>query len=408
MAVLRILFKWIVLPIIGLLVVISLGLVVTGNAYIFRGLQLTYFKGEATANIDDYVDFDNRTIRSKDPIKWDKDPSFEQIKLTPTLQNALDTDQTVAFAIIKDGKLLYENYWQSYSSDSHTNSFSMAKTVTTMLYLKAVEDGYIDSIDEPITTWLPEYVDNQYAQNCTLADLSAMTSGYDWTEDYYFPINPTAESYYGHDLVKQMVNRDFKEACGGQFEYSSGDTQMLGIALSRALEPHGYTISSYLEEKFWQPLGMEGDAYWSLDGSKNIEKVYCCLNASALDFAKFGQLLLNGGEWQGEQLLSKAHVEWMITPNAAAFTEGQAQVYGHSVWTDMDSPIPFYAMLGHLGQRVLVLPEGNAIIVRLGKQKGLPTPVEGFHLEPDLGQYVTEVKAILDNLPAQTTLHKTD
>jgi len=398
MVVLKTLFKWIVLPIIALLIIISLGLVVTGNAYIFRGLQLTYLKGEATANIDDYVDFDNRTIRAGEPITWQKHPDFNQAALTPTLQNALDTDETVAFAIIKDGKLVYENYWQDYGSDSHTNSFSMAKTVTTMLYLKAVEDGYIDSVNEPITTWLPEYVDNEYAQNCTLADLSAMTSGYDWTEDYYFPINPTAESYYGHDLVKQMVNRDFVEPCGGNFEYSSGDTQMLGIALARALEPHGYTVSSYLEEKFWQPLGMQGDAYWSLDGAANIEKVYCCLNASALDFAKFGQLLLDGGAWQGKQLLSKAHVDLMITPNDDAFAAGQAPIYGHSVWTDMDSPIPYYAMLGHLGQRVLVLPEEDAIIVRLGKQKGLPTPIKGFNLEPDLGQYVTEVKAILDGL----------
>ncbi len=398
MVVLKTLFKWILLPIAALLIIISLGLVVTGNAYIFRGLQLTYLKGEATANIDDYVDFDNRTIRAKDTIAWEKAPNFGQVELTPALQNALNKDETVAFAIIKDGKLVYENYWQGYGSDSHTNSFSMAKTVVTMLYLKAVEDGYIGSIDEPITKWLPEYADNEYAQNCTLADLSAMTSGYDWTEDYYFPINPTAESYYGHDLVEQMVNRDFTEACGGTFEYSSGDTQMLGIALSRALEPQGFTISSYLEERFWQPLGMQSDAYWSLDGSANIEKVYCCLNASALDFAKFGQLLLNGGEWQGEQLLSQGHVELMITPNAAAFTGDQAQVYGHSVWTDMDSPVPFYAMLGHLGQRVLVLPEEDAIIVRLGKKKGLPPPVDGFHLEPDLGQYVTEVKMILDGL----------
>ena len=401
MASLKALFKWIVLPIIGLLVIISLGLVVTGNAYIFRGLQLTYLKGENTANIDDYVDFDNRTIHAKDPIEWDKDANFDQVSLTPTLKNALDNDETVAFAIIKDDKLVYENYWQDYSANSHTNSFSMAKTVTTMLYLKAVEDGYISSVDEPITKWLPEYADNKYAQNCTLADLSAMTSGYDWTEDYYFPINPTAESYYGHDLVKQMVNRDFVEECGGQFEYSSGDTQMLGIALSRALELHGYTISSYLEENFWQPLGMQGDAYWSLDGSESIEKVYCCLNASALDFAKFGQLLLNGGEWQGEQLISKEHVDFMITPNAQAFPKGSPQVYGHSVWTDMDSPVPFYGMLGHLGQRVLVLPEENVIIVRLGKQKGLPAPVEGFHLEQDLGQYVTEVKVVLDGLAVE-------
>lgn len=398
MAVLKILFKGIVLPILVLLILISLGLVITGNAYIFRGIQLTYLKGENTANIDDYIDFDNRTIRAKDTIAWEKEANFGQVNLTPTLQDALNTDETVAFAIIKDGKLVYENYWQGYGSDSHTNSFSMAKTVTTMLYLKAVEDGYIGSVDEPITKWLPEYADDKYAQNCTLADLSAMTSGYDWTEDYYFPINPTAKAYYGHDLVKQMVNRDFVEACGGTFKYSSGDTQLLGIALSRALEPHGYTISSYLEEKFWQPLGMQGAAYWSLDGSGEIEKAYCCLNASALDFAKFGQLLLNGGEWQGKQLLSKEHIEFMITPNAAAFPDGYAQIYGHSVWTDRDSPIPFYAMLGHLDQRVLVLPEENVIIVRLGKQKGLPTQVDGFHLEQDLGQYVTEVKTILDGL----------
>jgi len=200
MAVSKTLFKWIVLPILALLIIISLGLVVTGNAYVFRGLQLTYLKGEATANINDYVDFDNRTIRAKDIIAWGKNPNFEQVTLTATLQNALDTDETIAFAIIKDGKLVYENCWQGYGSDSHTNSFSMAKTVTTMLYLKAVEDGYISSIDEPITKWLPEYADSEYAQNCTLADFSAMTSGYDWTEDYYFPINPTSKSDSQNDF----------------------------------------------------------------------------------------------------------------------------------------------------------------------------------------------------------------
>lgn len=392
--------KWLMISIVGLIVLISIGLLVTGNGYIFRGLQLTYLKGEKTANIDDYIDFDNRIIDTSIPIPWEKDTNFGTISLTPELQNALDNDQTVAFAFIKDGKLLYENYWQGYSGESHTNSFSMAKTVTTMLYLKAVEEGIIADKNEPITTFLPEYANDKYAQNCTLADLSGMTSGYDWLEDYYLPVNPTAKAYYGNDLVKHMTSRSFTEECGGHFVYSSGDTQLLGIALTRALKPHDYTASSYLEEKFWKPLGMKNEGYWSLDGSKNIEKMYCCLNANALDFAKFGQLLLNGGEWQGEQLLSKEHVEWMVTPNEAAFDLGEPQIYGHSVWTDMDSPGPFYAMLGHLGQRVLVLPEENAIIVRLGKQKGLPTPVAGFHLEPDLGLYVTEVKKIMDNLPA--------
>lgn len=393
--------KWLILLVVGLIALICIGLIVTGNGYIFRGFQLTYLKGETTANIDDYIDFDNRVIDTDVHIPWEKDTNFGSVSLTPELQNALDNDQTVAFAFIKDGKLLYENYWDGYSGESHTNSFSMAKTVTTMLYLKAVEEGIISSINEPVTTWLPEYKDNQYAQNCTLAHLSGMTSGYDWLEDYYLPVNPTAKAYYGDALTQHMTSRKFIEACGNHFDYSSGDTQLLGIALSRALEPHGYTVSSYLEEKFWKPLGMKNEAFWSLDGSKQIEKVYCCLNANALDFAKFGQLLLQGGEWQGEQLLSKAHVDWMITPNESAFDAGEPQIYGHSVWTDMDSPVPFYAMLGHLGQRVLVLPEEDIIIVRLGKQKGRPQRIDGFHLEPDLGQYVTEVKKIVDALPSE-------
>lgn len=398
MVLLKALFKWLLLPACGLVLLIVLGLAVTGNSYIFRGVQLTYMKGEKTANIDDYVDFENRVINTSKPIAWTIHPNANQFKLTQSLKNALDTDETVAFAVIKDGKLLYENYWQGYNDDSHTNSFSMAKTITTMLYLKAVEDGYINSVNEPITTFLPEYKGNQYAQNCTLADLSAMTSGYDWLEDYYLPINPTAKAYYGKNLEKQMINRDFVEACGGHFDYSSGDTQLLGIALSRALKPHGYTISSYLEEKFWQPLGMKNEAYWSLDGSGDIEKVYCCLNANALDFAKFGQLLLQDGQWQGKQLLSKEHVKWMVTPNEQAFNEREPNIYGHSVWTDIDSPVPFYAMLGHLGQRVLVLPESNTIIVRLGKHKGQNLPVQGFHLEPDLGLYVSEVSKTLRDL----------
>lgn len=389
------LLKRFLIGIIILFILLSAALFLTGNSYIFNAFKLTYLKGHSTANIDDYVDFDNRTIEAGTHQSWEKHPSYP-IKLSDNLQSTLDTDGTVAFAIIKDGKLMYENYWQGYTADSHTNSFSMAKSVITMLYLKAVEDGYIGSVNEPITTFLPEYKDNKYAQKCTLADLSAMTSGYDWTEDYYLPLNPTAKAYYGKNLEQQIVSRDFVEDCGDVFEYSSGDTQLLAIALTRALKPHGLNISSYLQKSFWQPLGMKNDAYWSLDGSAEIEKAYCCLNANALDFAKFGQLLLNQGNWQGEQLLSKDHVSFMVTPNASGIKEGETVTYGHSIWTYMDSPVPFYALQGHLGQRVLVLPEDNTVIVRLGTHKGEIPMVEGYIHEPDLGYYVSEVKKMFD------------
>lgn len=382
---------------VALLAIGSILLVATDNGYIFRAFTLTYLKGEPTANIDDHVDFDTRTIKAGQAQLWEKHPKYNQITLTPTLTEALDTDKSVAFVIIKDGKLLYEKYWDGYSAKSKTNSFSMAKSVLTMLYLKAVEDGYISSINAPVTELLPEYKNDKFAQTCTLADLSGMTAGYDWSENYYFPINPTAKSYYGDDLTAQIVSRPFVKPCG-EFEYLSGVTQLLGIAVSRALEPHGETLTSYLSKQFWQPLGMQYDGVWSLDGSAEIEKVFCCIAASALDFAKFGQLMLNAGEWQGKPLLSKAHIDFMITPNKTAFAIDTPEIYGHAIWTDMDSPVPFYAMLGHLGQRVLVLPDDNAIIVRLGKQKRLREQVNGFHLETDLGFYVSEVHATLDKL----------
>ncbi len=394
-----------ILYLVGILFIVIILLAVTDNNYVYRGAVITYLQGHSTAHIDDYVDFDNRTIKASTHIAWQKHPDADTFHLTDELKQAIEgNDDTISFAVIKDGKVLYENYWQGYSADSQTNSFSMAKSMVTMLYLKAVEDGYIAKYDEPITTFLPEYANDKNAQQTTLADLSAMTSGYDWIEHYYLPINPTAKAYYGKDLIKQILSRSFKKT-DGKFHYSSGSTQLLAIALSRALKPHGYTLSSYLEKSFWQPLGMKNDAYWSLDGSSEIEKAYCCISASTMDFAKFGQMLLNDGNYNGKQILSKEHVKLMKTPNTSAFKKGKLAEYGYSLWMDMEAPTPYYAMIGHLGQRVIVLPKHNVIITRLGKAKTkLPRP-KGFRQDSvDVPFYVNEIAKSLDKLPKKKDL----
>lgn len=353
--------KWIVI-IICILILI---LYATGNDYIFRGVKLTYLKGEKTANIDDYKDFDNNVIMAGAPRVWQQHIYYNQFPLSPKFEKEMNDYGSAAFIVVKDNQLLSEYYFNGYAQNSLTNSFSMAKTFTTMMLGKAIEQGYIKGLDQKITDFLPEFKNDKFGAECTVGDLSAMTSGYDWDEDYYFPLNPTAKAYYGDDIVKQMLDRKFVAQPGGHFKYQSSDTQLLGIVIQRAI--NNKSLAQYFQEEFWQPMGMELDAQWSKDNPKGMEKTYCCFNADARDFAKLGQLLLNDGNWYGKQILDSAFVKKMVLPNTKAFNANEPKIYGYSVWMDYDYKTPFYTMLGHLGQRVIVIPSEKLVVVRTGK-----------------------------------------
>jgi CubicO group peptidase (beta-lactamase class C family) len=211
-----------------------------------------------------------------------------------------------------------------------------------------------------------------------------MRSGFDWTEDYYTPINMTTEAYYGNDIEKQLLKRSFNHLPGRHFKYSSADTQLLAIVLKRAT---GRGLAQYLSEEFWQPMGMEHDALWSISGG--IEKSFCCVHSNVRDFAKLGQLLLQKGNWNGKQLLDSAFVDRMITPNYEAFEPDEPKEYGYSIWTDEDHNPHFYGMMGHLGQRIIIVPSENLVIVRLGKSKDDEHPSKG-HLNTDTYYFVDE------------------
>ena len=353
--------KWIIIIICVLILI----LYATGNDYIFRGVKLTYLKGEKTANIDDYKDFDNNVIMAASPRVWHQHLDYNLFPLSANFEKEMKDFGTAGLVIIKDNQILSEYYFNGYVQNDLTNSFSMAKTFTTMMLGKAIEQGYIKSLDQKITDFIPEFKDDKFGAECTVGDLSAMTSGYDWDEDYYFPLNPTAKAYYGDDIVKQMLDRKFVAQPGGHFIYQSSDTQLLGIVIERALK--NKSLSQYFQEEFWQPMGMELDAQWSKDNPKGMEKTYCCFNATARDFGKLGQLLLNDGNWYGKQILDSAFVKKMVLPNAKAFAPNEPKIYGYSVWMDYDYKTPFYSMLGHLGQRVTVIPSEKIVIVRTGK-----------------------------------------
>lgn len=378
-----------------LAIIIVLGVIIiyaTGNGYVFTAVQKTLLKGYTTTNIDDHPDFENHIVRAGTPQYWEEHPAYGTIQLTDTLRKELEDFQSIGFAIIKDGKLLYEEYWDDYSEESHTNSFSMAKSITTMLLGKALEQGYIDSLEEPVTDFIPEFVDDPLGRQCTVGDLSAMTSGFHWTEEYYSPFSPTTEAYFGKEIEAQLLKRGFDHQPGGHFKYSSADTQLLAIVLKRAT---GKNLADYLSESFWIPMGMEYDALWSVSGG--IEKSFCCVHSNVRDFAKLGQLLLQKGHWNGSQLLDSAFVDRMITPNYKAFKADEPKKYGYSIWIDEEYEPAFYGMMGHLGQRILVVPDHDLVIVRLGKSKDKEHISRG-HLDADTYYLVDEVVKITRGL----------
>ena len=368
------------------------GLFVSGHGYVISAFQKTYLKGYTTAYIDDYIDFNNATIWAGIPQPWALHEKYNKLQLTDSLRKGLEDSGTIGFAVVKDGKLLHEEYWNNYSNESLTNSFSMAKGITTMLLGKAIEQGYIMGLNQPVIDFIPEFIDDPLGYWVYVGDLSSMRSGFDWTEDYYLPLNPTTEAYYGKDVEKQLLKRHFSDYPGEHFRYLSANTQLLAIVLQRAT---GKNLSQYLSEEFWQPMGMESDALWSLSGG--IEKSFCCIYSNVRDYAKLGQLLLQKGKWNDVQLLDSAFVETMITPCYDAFYEDEPAKYGHSIWIDEDYDTPFYGMLGHLGQRILVVPNENLVIVRLGKNRDTNIPSKG-HLDADTYFLVDEVIKITAGL----------
>lgn len=275
----------------------------------------------------------------------------------------LADNKTVAFLLIQNDTIKYEKYYNDYEESSIVPSFSMAKSFTSILIGCAIDDELIKSIEEPITNYIPELKENGFSK-VTIEHLLQMTSGLDFNESYYNPFGHAASFYYGRNLRKELFKLQLKNTPGEITEYVSGNTQLLGLVLERALE--GKTISKYFEEKIWTPLQMEYNASWSLDKEKNgLEKTFCCVNARARDYAKIGRLYLNKGKWDGNQIVSK---KWVDNSIKIDTLNGSSRNYQYQWWIPNDKG-DFMAE-GILGQFIFVSPSKNLIIVRLGKKYG--------------------------------------
>lgn len=331
------------------------------------------------ADINDYEKFPYRVIET-DSTRFifpkavnPKVPKAFTTKdsVTSSFEEFLKKNKTVAFLIIRNDSIYYENYFDGYSEESVVPSFSMAKSVLSILIGAAIEDGYISSVNDPVTKYVPGMKEKGF-DKISIENLLQMTSGIEFSESYWNPFGDAAAFYYGKNILKKTRRLDIEAPPGTRFEYSSGDAQLLGTVLHNAL-PKEISISDYLEKKLWKPLGMKFDATWSLDEKNGMEKTFCCLNARAIDYAKIGRLYLHDGNWNGKQIVPKS---WVKTSTKVDTTNGSSKFYQYQWWLPTDSGD--FAAKGILGQYIYVNPSKNLIIVRLGKNYGAVDWMEIF------------------------------
>ena len=328
----------------------------------------TYLKGRVTAGIDEYKIFENRTVKAGTTHEWALGKDYNTSKIPSQYVGDIERMKTIAYLIIKDDSIRHEEYWGGYSDTSHTSSFSMAKTFISILVGIAIEEGKIKSLDQSIGDFLPEYKEGSKSK-VTIRHLLTMSSGINFDESYINPIGFAAEAYYGDDLRKLIFKYDAEGEPGKQFEYLSGNTQLLGFVLSKSV---GMSVSDYASDKLWKPVEAEYDAYWSLDHKEGDEKAYCCFNSNARDFARIGKLYLDSGRWDTTQVVHENYVLESIQPAPTLDGDEKNNRYGYSWWLmpEYKGHNIFYAR-GILGQYIIMIPDENMIIVRLGKMREL-------------------------------------
>jgi len=367
--------KW-TLIVLGVLILL---IYIFNIDYIFKGVRTIYFTGHNTAFISDYEYFDNKEIRSANPKPWDLHKKYNTIHESDELKKLNDERKTKSFLVIKNDSILFEKYYDGHKQTDISNSFSVAKSIVTSMMGKAIMEGKIKSLNQPVSDFFEEYKDG-IASELTVGDLASMSSGMKWNEKYYSVINITSESYFTDDLRSVILRQEIENKPGQAFRYSSGDTQLLAMVIEKAT---GTSLSDYLSQKFWSPMGAETIALWQIDSKESgMEKAYCCIAATARDFARFGKLYIDKGKWGDTEILDPSFVELSLKP---VFDD--SPFYGYGWWLYEYEGKKVFTMNGHRGQFVISFPDENIIIVRQGDFNNKGRVSEG---SGDLYQYISE------------------
>lgn len=281
----------------------------------------------------------------------------EYIDLTAFL-NAMNT---TAFLILKRDTIIYEHYFEDYSDTSLLPSFSVTKSVVSALTGIAVSDGLITSIEDPVSKYIPEMAENGF-DTVSIRNLLNMRSGIKFSEGYFNPFGEMAKFYYGTNLRKYTLDLKVVNQPGRQYIYQSGNTQILAMILQRV---SGMNLARYLEEKIWKKAGMCRPATWNYDSDKHkMIKAFCCLNATARDFARFGNLYVKNGSYEGRSVIPAEWIEQTMD-NPTNSRDSRDYPY-HFHWRVLENRSLFAK--GILGQYILAVPEKDLVMLRFGRK----------------------------------------
>ncbi len=353
--------------------------------YFARGIRIVYLNLETTVFIDDLKYFDYETIKS--PLE--KSPWAESEDKTTNFSTEFEDYnkkmRTAAYIVIHNDTIIGEKYYEDYSVNSSTNSFSMAKTPVSLMMAKAFEQGYINSLEDKVIDYIPE-LKGEFANDVKIIDLAAMTSGIDWDEGTSNPFSPVAKQYFYEDLDKLMLDQKFIDEPSKTYKYSSGNTQILSMVIEKAT---GMKTNDYFEKEFWSKINPDNDAYWQIDSkeSGNV-KSFCCLHSNARDFSRLGKLYIDNGSWNGSQIIDSTFIQKSTKPYLDDFRE-----YGIGVWLSDYKDLKISLMSGHQGQYVIMIPEKNLIITRLGERD---VDLGRAGVSPDVLVYIDEALKLID------------
>ncbi len=363
------------------------------KSYLSRYMRYV-FRNKFKQPINDYQYFPYKQIDpSKDVFKFKEethnlfktiDYSVKGKPETSNFDEFMISSKTTSFIIIKEDKILYENYFNGYNRDSISRFFSVTKSITSALIGIAIDERLIKSLDERIEQYIPEFK-GQKIGSLTIKNLLEMDSGINYKEGI-FPWTDDVKQYFTPDVKSLVLNLNVKDEIGEFFHYNDYHLHILALILKRVTDN---SIVSFFEEKIWKQVGTECPALLTVDSMKNeFERMESGLCARAIDLAKFGRLFLNKGNWEGKQIVSEKWVHESTSANNTNDSPGFFKYYNKHPWGlwlnsgkayykylwwgyKIDDHEYDYFAMGTGGQILYISPRRNSVAVRLGNEWGI-------------------------------------
>ncbi len=332
------------------------------------------------SDIEDYQKFPKRDVHNQPPVfnfpvaidaKKLKHISYtyKKNRYSRPTDEFIDGTETTALIVIRNDTIILEGYGNGYTRSSINTSFSVAKSITSLLVGIAVDEGRITHIQQSMADYIPELVTKDpKLRLVTISNLLMMQSGF-YYRDHDLVWGDKPKNYYHPCLRARALSVRLDEPPGERWQYMGYNPILCGIILERVTKT---TVSEYFEKKVWAKLGMEFPASWSLDSDDDqLEKMESGVNGRAIDFAKLGRLMLNKGNWNGEQVVSQTWVE-DCTSLEGSVRAWEGVHYKNFWWIYLanDRHPQSFAGTGHLGQFIFVSPAEKIVIVRFGKDTG--------------------------------------